>query len=134
VPLTVLIPMVVLGIAGITVLLHVMGRSTVASFESEDDAARAWLREYPDCPATRVILSHDRHAALIETGDGPGIVWPMGADTTARFLRQARITRTDKGLRVDLPDFAAPHIHLRLDPEEAELWPTHLPEYFKESA
>jgi hypothetical protein len=58
----------------------------------------------------------------------------MGADTTARFLRQARITRTDKGLRVDLPDFAAPHIHLRLDPDEAELWPTHLHEHREENA
>ena len=127
-PLTVLIPMVVLGIAGITLLLHVMGRSTMASFESEEAAARAWLREYPDTPAARVILSHDRHAALIETARGPGIVWPMGADTTARFLRQARITRTGTGLRVDLPDFAAPHIHLSLDQDEADLWPTHLEE------
>ena len=27
------------------------------------------------------------------------------------------------GLRVDLPDFTAPHIPLRLDPDEAARWP-----------
>lgn len=50
----------------------------------------------------------------------------MGADTTARPLKDARITRTGTRQRVDLPDFTAPHIRLRLDPDEAEQWPTHM--------
>jgi hypothetical protein len=71
-----------------------------------------------------VVLSHDRHAALVETATGSGIVWPMGADTTARYLSGARITRTATGLRVDLPDYTAPRIHLALDDDEARRWPT----------
>lgn len=123
-PLQILLPMVVIGIAGVVILLHMLGRSELARFEDEDAARRAWLREYPGTPPTRVILSHDRHAALIETVHGAGVVWPMGMDTTARFLNGADIRRTGDGLHVDLPDFAAPRIRLRLEDDEAELWPT----------
>ncbi|MEQ9258404.1 MAG: hypothetical protein RIG84_04835 [Roseovarius sp.] len=127
-PLHVLIPMVAIGIAGVTLLLHLLGRSERAFLADEAAARRAWLREYPDAVPTRVILSHDGHAALVETAEGPGIVWPMGADTTARFLRGAHIHRTKRGLRVDLRDFAAPCIRLTLDEDEADLWPTHMKE------
>ena len=123
-PLQILLPMVVIGIAGVVILLHMLGRSELARFEDEDAARLAWLREYPGTPPTRVILSHDRHAALIETAHGAGVVWPMGMDTTARFLNGADIRRTGDGLRIDLPDFAAPRIRLRLEDDEAELWPT----------
>ncbi|QFT94131.1 hypothetical protein FIU86_14870 [Roseovarius sp. THAF9] len=122
-PLSILLPMVVLGIAGIAVLLHLLGLSKPATFEDEAAARRAWLREFPEDTPTRVILSHNRHAALIETANGPGVVWPMGADTTARHLDGARITQTDTGLRIDLPDYTAPRITLTLDPDEASLWP-----------
>ena len=123
-PLQILLPMVVIGIAGIAVLLHMLGLSELARFDDEAAARQAWLREYPDTPPTRVILSHDRHAALIETDFGAGVVWPMGMDTTARTLRGAEIRRTKDGLLVDLPDFTAPRIRLRLNDEEADLWPT----------
>jgi hypothetical protein len=118
--------MVVCGIIGIAVILHVMGLSRAALLLDTAAAQAAWLREFPDHAPTRVILSHDHHAALIETDGGPGVVWAMGADTTARALRGARISPTKKGLRIDLPDFTAPHIHLRLDRDEAEQWPAHL--------
>lgn len=123
-PLQILLPMVVIGIAGVVILLHLLGRSERARFDDDDDARRAWLREFPDTPPTRVILSHDRHAALIETAQGAGVVWPMGMDTTARLLQGADIRRTQDGLRIDLPDFAAPRIRLRLNEDEADLWPT----------
>lgn len=122
-PLSILLPMVILGIAGIAVLLHLLGLSMPAQFEDEDTARRAWLREFPDDAPARVILSHGRHAALIETTQGPGVVWPMGADSTARYLDGAQITQTDHGLRIDLPDYTAPRITLKLDPDEARLWP-----------
>ncbi|GGO59283.1 hypothetical protein SAMN05444398_10966 [Roseovarius pacificus] len=126
-PLGILVPLVIAGIAGIAVLLHILGLSRPATLASEDAARTAWLDEFPDDPALRIVLSHDHTAALIETRDGHGIVWPMGADTTARYLTGARIERTTNGLRIDLPDYTAPRIRLRLAPDEAELWP-HLME------
>jgi hypothetical protein len=122
-PLGLLLTLVIGGIAGIALALHLLGLSRQHRFDDAADAARAWDRECPEDPALRVTLSHDRHAALIETARGHGIVWPMGADTTARDLSGARITRTRAGLRIDLPDFTAPHVHLHLDAAEADRWP-----------
>ncbi|MDF1669307.1 MAG: hypothetical protein P1U83_06825 [Roseovarius sp.] len=125
-PLVILLPMVFFGIAGIAVLLHLLGLSRPALLGNQAEARAAWLDEFGEDTPTRVILSHDHRAALIETPLGNGIVWPMGADTTARYLTGAQITRTATGLRIDLPDYTAPRIHLTLDAAEADLWPTLL--------
>jgi hypothetical protein len=123
-PLNVLLPIVVFGIVGIAVLLHYMGWSKPATLADEAAAETAWLEEFPDDPPKRVVLSHDHHAALIDTEKGHGVVWPMGADTTARYLTDAKLSRTHTGLRIDLPDYTAPRIHLTLDADEANQWPT----------
>ena len=127
-PLSILLPMVVLGIAGIAVLLHMLGLSRPAVLQDEGAARAAWLDEFPADTPLRVVLSHDNHAALIETAQGHGIVWPMGADTTARYVDGARITRTATGLRFDLADYSAPRIHLTLDAAEITRWPALLKE------
>ncbi|MFK7940121.1 MAG: hypothetical protein AB8B82_12120 [Roseovarius sp.] len=125
-PLEILLPMVILGIAGITVLLHLLGLSRPALLADQAAAQAAWLDEFPQERPLRVTLSHDHRVALIETAHGTGVVWPMGADTTARYLEDAHIVRTANGLRLDLPDYTAPHIHLTLDASEADTWPTLL--------
>ena len=125
-PLSILLPMVVIGIAGIAVLSHLLGLSRPLRFTDDAAAEAAWRREFPDVPARRVILCHDHSAALIETDAGPGVVWPMGADSTARFLTGARFDRWAEGVTLTLPDFTAPRIRLRLDPEEADYWRSEL--------
>ena len=125
-PLSILLPMVIFGIAGIALLLHLMGWSRPAILEDKTAAEHAWLEEFPDDPPKRVVLSHDHHAALVATEKGDGVVWPMGADSTARYLSGAKLLRTGMGLRIDLPDYTAPRIHLRLDADEANQWPTLL--------
>jgi hypothetical protein len=127
-PLSILLPMVVLGIAGIAVLLHLLGLSHRAVLADAAAARAAWLREYPGDAPVHVTLCQDHSAALIETGRGRGVVWPMGADTTARYLDGARAHRTKIGLRLDLPDYTAPRIHLSLDPDEAAAWQDALKE------
>lgn len=125
-PLHILGILVIGGIAGIAVLLHLLGLSRAKTFADADSARTAWADEFADIPATAVILCRTGQAALIDTAQGPGIVWPMGADSTARFLTGARITRTRRGLTLRLPDFAAPRIRLTLDPDEADRWLTLL--------
>ena len=122
-PLSILLPMVIFGIAGITLLLHLLGLSRPAILADAAAARAAWLDEFPQDPPTRVTLSHDNHAALIETAEGHGLVWPMGADTTARYLTGARVARTGTGLRIELPDYTAPRIRLALDAAEIARWP-----------
>jgi len=121
-PLSILLPMVAVGIAGIAVLLHLLGLSRRALLPDEAAARAAWRREFPDDMPARVTLCHDRSAALIATDRGSGVVWPMGADNTARYLEGARLTPTRTGLRIDLPDYTAPRVHLTLDPDETATW------------
>ncbi len=125
-PLNILLPMVVIGIAGIAALLHLLGLSRALHFADPDSARAAWNREFPDTPALQVILCQNKRAALIDTPDGPGVVWSMGADSTARFLTGARAMRKPDGIALRLPDFTAPNLRLRLDPDETNLWLTHL--------
>lgn len=121
-PLHILLILVVGGIAGIAVILHVLGLSKTKRFDTEEAARQAWLNEFPDTSVDRVILSHDQSAALIETADGPGVVWPMGADSTARYLTNAHIVPRQGGISIRLPDYTAPRITLHLDPDEVDYW------------
>ena len=123
-PLSVLLPLVVGGIAGIVILLHLLGLSRRAVIMDGETACAAWGDEFDGDPARVATLCRDGHAALIETHTGRhGLVFSMGADTTARYLDGAKLTETRGGLRIDLPDFTAPHIHLTLDADEAARWP-----------
>ncbi|MDU8926133.1 hypothetical protein RXV86_01920 [Alisedimentitalea sp. MJ-SS2] len=122
-PLSILLPLVVGGIAGIVILLHLLGLSRQLIIADEQTALAAWNDEFGNDAAISATTCHDGHAALISTASGgQGIVFSMGADTTARYLAGAQVARTPRGLRVDLPDFTAPHIYLTLEPVEAARW------------
>ena len=121
-PLSILVPLVTVGILGIALLLHLLGLSRPVALSDESAARDAWLSEFPDDVPLRVLLSRNRMAALVETPKGRGVVWPMGADTTARYLTGARITRRTEGLRISLPDYTAPRIDLELDEAETGVW------------
>ncbi|AHM04882.1 hypothetical protein roselon_02564 [Roseibacterium elongatum DSM 19469] len=120
-PLDMLLTLVIGGIAGIALLLHLFGHSAALRLDA-DDARRQWTRQFPDIPPSDVHLSQDRAAALIETPHGPGLVWAMGADATAHRLIGASLTETRDGLRIDVHDFAAPGLRVRLAPEARETW------------
>ena len=117
-PLPLLLALVICGIAGIALLLHLLGLSTPRRLDA--DAARAaWLREFPDTDVTGITLCEGGTAALVATDAGPGVVWAMGADTTARPLGGATLHETPTGLSLQLADFTAPRLALRLPPGQA---------------
>lgn len=120
--LTVLIALVVAGIAGVALLIHTTGLSQPRRFTTEAEARAAWTREFPLTDVTGVTLCRSGRAALIATPSDPGVVWPMGADSTARGLTNARVTPREGGLTLHLPDYAAPTVRLHLDPDEIALW------------
>lgn len=120
-PLEVLLILVVGGIAGVAILLQALGYSRAEPF-TEDSARAAWLRQEPDIDPCALRLSRDGMAALVETRQGPGLVWHMGADSTACRLDGARAIRTKTGLRIVTADFAAPSVRVALDAGEADIW------------
>jgi hypothetical protein len=119
--LSVLISLVVGGIAGIALLLHLAGRSRLAALT--DAAARnAWLRHFPDDRIVRVLVAHDGHAALVETHRGKGLVWAFGDDTVVRPLDAAALHDRADGLEFRFPDYAAPCARVALDADERRAW------------
>ena len=121
-PLHILLPLVVFGIAGITLLLHLLGKSEKLRFETEADAIHHWLRQFPYTDVRRVILAQSGHAALIFTAKSKGMVWAFGADSVARYVKTASFTETPKGLMVRFPKFEVPSALIDLTPDEQTLW------------
>jgi len=121
-PLSILLPLVVIGIAGITLLLHLLGYSRQTEIASAADAARMWLVHRPEDEVRDAVVATDRHAALLHTARGTGLLWSFGADTTARLLHGAEAKENGRGVVVHLHDFTAPSVTLHLRPEEVPAW------------
>lgn len=126
-PLEILAPMVVLGIAGLALMFHFGGASEIAPL----DPARArseWQTHYPDIPAGEIRLDDAAACALVETPRGPGLLWLMGADTCARLVQiPPRIESRGDKLVIRTGDFTAPRVVVRLaDPQAREQWRTAL--------
>lgn len=119
-PLWVLLPIVIVGIAGIGVLLHLTGHSRVFVLRDDASVRRQWARHWPSVAVTQVDLAGG--AALVLAEFGPALLRPFGADTVAH-----RITAMDlapQGLRLHFGDLAAPPVTLHLDPDARDRWLT----------
>ncbi len=122
-PLEILGPMVVFGIAGIALALHLLGLTSPLRLTSEEAARAAWLREFPDDEITSISLASSGRAALVQLSTSAlGLVHTMGADTMAHPLSGAIWHETAQGVRLTLPDFAAPRFDIALTPEERAHW------------
>lgn len=120
-PLEILLVLVVGGIAGITLLLHLSGRSR--QYALTPDSARAqWIRHFPDDVIVDVIVAHDMHSAVVRTEAGNGLLWSFGADTVARHLLDFDWIERPEGFEVQFHDFGAPARLIRLDETERARW------------
>lgn len=120
-PLHILIALVVGGIGGIALLLHLTGRSRTVVLTA-DTAPALWLRHFPDERVKSVTVAKNGMAAWIMTDVGPGLVWVFGADTVARRLREHSVTSKPGALRVRFHDAAAPWVSIELEPDERATW------------
>lgn len=120
-PLPVLLILVIGGIAAIALLLHLSGRSELCVLDT-DSARQAWLRHFPDDLVGEITLARNRHAALVTTDEGTGLLWAFGADTVARHLRDFDLIETPGGLDVAFHDYTAPRVRLTLEADERAAW------------
>ncbi len=121
-PLEILLVLVVGGIAGIALLLHLTGNTRSAVLRPED-TGRAWRRHFPeDSRVETVLTGAGGQFALVRTRAGPGVIWGFGADTVARHLTGCPIRQTEDGLEVDFKDYAVPRQQFALSPEEQAVW------------
>ncbi len=120
-PLEVLLVLVVFGIAGIALLLHLSGRSQ--PFQLSPETARdQWERHFPDDNIIDVTVAQDGRAALVRTETGPGLLWSLGADTVARHLLDYDLIDRPDGMEIQFHEFGAPRAIVRLSPFELRHW------------
>lgn len=120
-PLSVLLPMVVLGISGIALLLHLLGKSGRLRLDREA-AIAGWQREMGHTKVQQVLLAPSGHAALVQSDTGAGLVWVLGRDTVARTLGPGSLTRAKGRLRVSFSDYGSNDVILDLPPDTQKLW------------
>ena len=120
-PLYILLLLVVGGISGVALLLHVLGKSKPVVL-SANDARTAWLRLFPDDTISDIKIAENGRAALIATEHGPGLVWSFGIDTVARYLTDFSLSETKTRLKVKFHDFSAPKVSLTLTETERAIW------------
>lgn len=120
-PLEILLVLVVGGIAGITALLHLSGRSRLRLLDV-DSARIEWLRHFPGDDVLTVTVSQNGHAAIIRTETGRGLVWAFGADTVARHLLDFDWIDSPDGIEVQFHDFGTPGVTLHLEETERRHW------------
>ncbi len=120
-PLEILLILVVGGIAGVTLLLHLTGKSRLHVLTSKT-AQEQWLRHFPDDVVIDVTVAHDCHAALVRTETAAGLLWSFGADTVARHLRDFDWLDHPDGFEVQFHDFSSPRVIIHLDETERQHW------------
>ena len=123
-PLSVLLPLVVVGIALIWGLVRWLQPTPPFRISDTAEALAIWRHRNPETPAETARLNPERSHALVETAAGPGLVWAMGADPVTRLIPPGtRCIETATGLRLKTGDFTAPGIHIPLpDPRERAQW------------
>ncbi|MGD9861934.1 MAG: hypothetical protein AB7S99_01860 [Pseudodonghicola sp.] len=120
-PLPILIPAVVAGLAVIALLLR-LGARPPRALPDPEAAREAWLRRFPDDTVREVILSRNRHAALILADEGRGLLWSAGAGPQAHRLEDYDLIDRGTALRVIFHDVTGTEVTLRLDDFEARRW------------
>ncbi|KIC51490.1 hypothetical protein [Tateyamaria sp. ANG-S1] len=121
-PLHILLILVVGGIAGIALALHLLGLSRATPFTSQT-AQDAWHRAHPNDAVKAITVTTDGKAARITTDQGTGVLWQMGADSCARRLTGTEtLTRAGDTSTLHLDDYAAPKVRLTLTPLEHSAW------------
>ncbi len=121
-PLQILLPLVVGGIAGIAVLLHLLGYSRQVDLSDPSFVAAQWCREFPDDQVEAIAMSDDGRVALVHASSGAGLLWAAGADTTARRADCAEVTPDATGLTVRFDDYGAAQLRISLPPQDQPHW------------
>ncbi|MGH1367858.1 MAG: hypothetical protein ACRBCL_04520 [Maritimibacter sp.] len=119
-PLSLLVPTVLLGLALIALTLWSLGFATPCAL-SVKRVQEAFIADQGRA-ADSVTLTGNRLAALVCAQNEYFVAWAMGADVVLRDLAGAILTDTAQGARITLPDFAAPRVNLSLSAQDRALW------------
>ena len=114
-PLEILGALVVFGISGVVLLVHLLRMSPRKVFADEADARAAFSADYPEAAVEHLAMSDDGRAAVLATNRGPAAVTVVGDGTLTRLFAGGDIRRIEERtgrLRIVLDDFGAPNLTL----------------------
>ena len=129
-PLHILLILVAGGIAGIALVLHLLGLTNPRVLDLTD-LRTEWLRHYPDDTfnaetSIDVMLNISGTHGLLRSDQGYGLIWTMGADTVGRRLDTATWRETPSGITFTFDDPATPRVVVQLEDSERVLWLAYL--------
>lgn len=108
-PLSILVPMVVLGIAAIVLAIHLTGGTRDARLAGAEEARDRFLEDHPDAVITAVALTADRRTAFLDCGGGQvGMVQGFGDRFLTRLVPAGDIVierAGERGVTVRMNDF-----------------------------
>lgn len=108
-PLPILLALVVGGIGGLVLLVHLLGWTKRPEFAGEHEARDGFLTDYPGADIRTVILAADKRAALLKTSGGWGYVALIGEGRLTRaWGGECSVERRGTSLRIRIDDFTAP--------------------------
>lgn len=120
-PITTLALIVVIGLGAIWTALWAFGFTR--SLVLDEAIVRAeFAADNPGRTIDEITVAASGQAALIRSGHDLFVLWVMGQDVATHGLSGAEPAPSPSGLRLRLPDFAAPHPKLALTPAEVKSW------------
>lgn len=129
-PLPVLGALVVLGIGGLVLLIHLLGWSRRPQYADEAEARAALLTDYPHASIRNGVLADDGRAALFDLADGVGFAAPFGDGRLTRVIVADDVSRVEQsadGLIIRLNDYTAPRLTVAMtDAGARETWAKRL--------
>jgi hypothetical protein len=114
----------VVGVAAVIALTWAVGWSRRAEIETLDAASARFKADFPAADIKGGAVAKDRRAALLDLGDGLGVVTILGDELVTRKLRanEFALKRGNAGLVLELPDPTLARVHLTLEPDDEAKW------------
>ena len=109
-PLTILVPMILVGLPLVIGLVWYMGGSENWQSLDTEKAVDRFKRDFPGFEISDVILAENRESAILltEPGKAPGLVLRVGKNCLTRVLDHDTMRgyqETDSGLKLEFHDF-----------------------------
>lgn len=86
-PLEILALLVVLGVGGVVLAIHLTGGTVTAEITSSEAALLRFAEDFPDAIVEEVIVAKDRRSAILALeGDDCGVIHAIGDRFLTRYL------------------------------------------------
>ena len=87
--LMILAVLVVIGVGGVVLAIHLSGGTITVALESEKAAIERFTEDYPEADVRRTIISSNNQTAILALGDGgAGVVHAIGDRFLTRHMSE----------------------------------------------